>query len=239
MSGESRRASWRSLIFSIFIAASLFSGRRCPAADSGRSFRETWDITNMPKGMTITLESAKPTWFYGENVLLYYRIQNTGTETFNVDTGGDSRNSRAIRFKVSAIASDGKPVEDPEPVQMNFGGLGGGGEIKPGASRYENVYVLEYCLFERPGTYKITVFHDLGGGKQIAADPREISTTITLNAATEEQARAILHDDETAPQYNGVLMGTRAEPRLDYFRIRNPVFLPALVERAQNGNEKA
>jgi hypothetical protein len=69
--------------------------------------------------------------------------------------------------------------------------------------------------------------------------PREVSTTIELHAPTEDQARAILAEDETAKPYSGYLSGQKAESRLDWQCIRYPAFLPGLVERAKNSNERA
>jgi len=198
-----------------------------------------WTVTNLPPGISITLESAKPVWHLGENVLLYYRVQNNGPNAFRISTGGDYRGSRAMRIKVSATDSDGRALDDPEPEQMNFGGLMGNGEIPPGKSRYVNVYVQEYRRFDKPGVYTIQVYHDLGAGEKIERDPREVFVTIKLEATTEQDARDILAAEENAPKDFGNVDGEKGAVHLDYYRIRNPAFLPALVERTVTTNQNA
>lgn len=195
----------------------------------------------MPDGIKISLESEKTNYFLGENILLYYRINNAGSNTFKIAVGGDYRGStRADRFKVTATNDDGKPVADPTPAMRNFGGgLVPNSEIKPGSDWFEKVFVIEYCRFDEPGTYTIHAFHDLGFGKKRDADPREVSMTINLQAPTEERARAILIEEETAKPYNGNTWGQKGEARLDYHCIRWPTFLQPLIERAQNGRAEA
>ncbi len=190
----------------------------------------------LPEGMKIGLESDKLSYFLGENILIYYRIDNTSDKPFKISTGGDYRGSRPTRFKVSAVASDGEPVEDPEPFQSNFGGLMPNPEVKPGESWFEKVYALQYCRFEKPGTYTIHVYHDLGFGEKGAADPREVSITLKLQEPTEEQARAILAADDNAKPDSGNVWGRKGSTRLDYARLRHPAYLPALIERVPGVN---
>jgi hypothetical protein len=199
-----------------------------------------WGSNDLPAGIKITLESDRTNYFLGENILLYYHIENTGSNAFKISVGGDYRgSSRADRFKVTATAADGKPVTDPTPVVMNFGGLMPNSEIKPGSNWFESIHVIEYCRFDEPGSYTIHAFHDLGFGKKHDVEPRETSMTIKLQAPTEEQARAILVEDETAKPYNGNTWGQKGEARLDYHCLRWPTFLQPLIERAQNGHQNA
>lgn len=195
----------------------------------------------IPTGIKISLENDRTNYFLGENILLYYRIENTGSNGFKVSVGGDYRGStRADRFKVTATSVAGKPVADPTPGMRNFGGgMMPNSEIKPGSNWFENVHVIEYCRFDEPGTYTIHAFHDLGFEEKRAADPREVSMTINLQAPTEERARAILVEDETAKPYYGSTWGQKGEARLDYHCIRWPTFLRPLIERAQNGRQDA
>ena len=181
----------------------------------------------IPTGIKISLENDKTNYFLGENILLYYRIENTGSNGFKISVGGDYRGStRADRFKVTATSAAGKPVADPTPDMKNFGGgLMPNSEIKPGSNWFENVHVIEYCRFDEPGTYTIHAFHDLGFGEKRAADPREVSMTINLQAPTEERARAILVEDETVKTYHGNTWGQKGEARVDYHCIRWPAFL--------------
>jgi hypothetical protein len=190
----------------------------------------------LPKGMRISLESDKPVYFVGENILLHYRIDNVGNEPFKISVGGDYRGVRPTRFKITAVSSSGKAVEDPNPNPFSFGGLSPGGEIKPGGTWYEKAYITRYCRFETPGTYTVKVFHDLGFGEKRPGDPREVSITIKLRAPTEAQGRALLVAAEHGDPKNWGVWGQKGGAQLDYACLRHPAYLPALVERAHGTN---
>ena len=190
----------------------------------------------LPKGMSVSLESDKLVYFVGENILLHYRIDNTGNEPFKISVGGDYRGSRPIRFKITAVSRGGKAVEDPTPFPFNFGGLLAGGEVKPGGTWFEKACIAQYCRFETPGIYTVKVFHDLGFGEKRKGDPREVSITLKLRAPTEAQARALLvAADHAGPKSWGV-WGQKGTAQLDYSCLRHPAYLPALVERAHGTN---
>lgn len=197
--------------------------------------------SELPAGIRISLISDRTTYFLGENIVLYYRIENVGSEPFQISVGGDYRGgTRADRFKVTAISKDSGAVADPTPGMENMGGgLMPGGEIKPGASWFEKVHVFEYCRFDAPGTYMVRVFHDLGLAKPANADPREVSMSIELLAPTEPQAATILAEAENAKPDGGSAWGEKGQVRLDYHCIRWPTFLKPLVARAQAGNADA
>jgi hypothetical protein len=211
------------------------------AAQLGRSVNVlNTQQTQLPDGIAISLQSDKTNYFLGESIIFYYRVENTGSNVFTISAGGDYRGaSREDRFKVTAFTEGGDRVVDPNPVQMNFGGFMGGGELKPGAVWYGNIFVIEYCRFETPGRFDVRVFHDLGFGNKGDNDRREVSTTIALSAPSEDQARSILVQDENAKPYNGYISGQKAEARLDWYCIRWPAYLQPLVERAQSGRHDA
>src|SRR5262245_3699926 len=82
----------------------------------------------LPEGIKVTLVTERTQYFLGENILLQYRITNTGAGPFKISVGGDYRGStRADRFMVTAATSPGgQPVPDPTPGMKNWGGgLGG------------------------------------------------------------------------------------------------------------------
>ena len=214
-------------------ALALFQSLEIRAADAARF---EW-----PSGLSVELVADRTNFFLGEPILLHYRIANGGTSTAKISVGGDYRGStRADRFAVTAFSEDGRQVEDPTPLMQNFGGgLMPGGEIKPGDEWFERLPVQEYCRFDRPGTYTIHAFHDLGFGAARTNDPRNAKRTVVLHAPTEEQARRILKEDEDAKPYGGPTWGRKGESRLDYHCIRCPAFLRPLQERAKAGNESA
>ena len=65
-------------------------------------------------------------YLLGENVLLHLVLEN-GEMPFEIDCGGNYRdsNARALRFHVTATDSEGRVAEDPDLTQMNMGGMGG------------------------------------------------------------------------------------------------------------------
>jgi hypothetical protein len=196
---------------------------------------------DLPFGFKVNLVGDRTNYFLGENIVLYYRIENAGTTPFEISTGGDYRGStRADRFKVSAVSAGGKLVADPTPLMRNFGGgLSSGGEIKPNGDWFEEVCVIEYCRFDTPGTYTVRAFHDLGFGRARTNDPRTVTLTLELRAPTEMEARSILFEAERAKPFHGNTCGRKGEARLCYPCIRWPSFLKPLEERAQQGNESA
>ena len=196
---------------------------------------------DLPAGFKASLVGDRTNYFLGENILLHYRVENVGATTFKISTGGDYRGStRADRFKITAVSSDGKLVADPTPLMRNFGGgMSSGGEIAPGGDWFEEVYVSEYCRFDTPGTYTVRAFHDLGFGQQRTNDPRTVVLTLELRAPTEAEARSILVEAERAKPFRGNTWGRKGEARLCYPCIRWPSFLKPLEERAQQDNVSA
>ena len=191
----------------------------------------------IPPGVKISLVLDRTEFFLGENILLHYCIENTGEPAFSVEVGGDYRGgTRANRFKITARSVAGQPVGDPAPVQWNMGGLSPNTSLTNGAQWFEQVWLARYCLFEEPGSYTVRVFHDLGWGERQALDPREVTTTITLRRPTPEQARKVVEGMFSALKYGGPTWGKKSEPQADFSVLRDPVYLPVLVERAQAGS---
>ena len=189
----------------------------CHAQTDDGSFWHGSGQHELPDGIRINLESDRTNYFLGENIVLYYHITNGASNAFKISVGGDYRGStRPDRFKVRAVSADAKPVADPTPGMRNFGGgFMSGSEIRQGTNWYEHVHVIEYCRFDGPGIYDVHAFHDLGFGKKRAADSRDVSMTIRLQAPSEEQAEAILVADETAKPYYGSTWGQKGEVRLE------------------------
>lgn len=176
----------------------------------------------IPPGARISLVLDRQEFFLGENILFYYRIENTGGPAFSVGVGGDYRGgTRAGRFKITATDAQGKTVADPAPVQWNMGGLSPNSSLTNGAQWFENLWLARYCLFEEPGVYTVRVFHDLGWGPKQAEDPRELTTPITLRRPTPEQARQVVDAMFAALKYGGPTWGKKSEPEADFSVLRD------------------
>lgn len=182
--------------------------------------------------MKISLLADKAEFFLGENILLHYRIENTGKEHLGIDVGGDYRGgTRANRFKVTVVDAAGRELPDPAPTQHDMGGLSPLGGAKPGAAWFENVWLLRYRTFDRPGDYTVTVFHDLGWGERQATDPRMVTLKLRLKMPSEAEARQVIANMEKAKSNPGSTWGTKGQPAADFSLLKFPVYRPLLAER--------
>ena len=185
-----------------------------------------------PDALRISLLADKPEFFLGENILLHYRIENTGKEHLGIDVGGDYRGgTRANRFKVTVVDAAGREMSDPAPKQWDMGGLSPLGGAKPGAAWFENVWLLRYRTLDEPGDYTVTVFHDLGWGERQAKDPRVVTLKLRLKMPNEAEARQVIAEMEKAKSYSGSTWGTKGQPTADFGLLKFPVYRPLLAKR--------
>jgi hypothetical protein len=199
--------------------------------------RDGWPV---PENAKVYLELGKKEYLLGENIFVHFCVENTGTEDIHINVGGDYRGaSRHLRFSVTATDADGKAVADPDPSGFCMGGLSSSPAIKPGGKHYESLPLLRYCRFEKAGTYKLLVSHDLGWKE---TDKRRIpvaEATIKLAMPTELQARKIVEEMYELPADHGGTSGKKCDPYADFATLGYPVYLPILVPRAADGCEKA
>src|SRR5439155_6104901 len=123
--------------------------------------------------------------------------------------------TRHLRFKVMATDDKGKEVPDPDPSQDCFGGLGYSKEIKPGDKHYESLPLLRYRRFDRPGTYQLSVSHDLGWGKG-AGKAAPARATIKFVMPTPKQARQVVKEMDNLPKDHGGSAGEKRRPYADF-----------------------
>ncbi len=191
------------------------------------------------EGARVTLELEKPEYFLGENILVHYCLENTGKEPFKISVGGDYRGSRARRFKVRATGEHGKPVDDPDPSGLCFGGRRWSPEVKPGETYYATLPLTRYCRFEKPGVYTIRAVHDLGWH---VTDERKLpvgETKIKLVTPTPQQARQVVEEMYKLPKGPNGTVGQKSRPYADFTALWYPVYLPILLEHAQGCDEDA
>jgi len=183
-------------------------------------------IKEIPPGFKATLESDRTNYFLGENILLHYRVENVGDKSFGISTGGSFPTPHFTNlFEIKVVSSTGEIVFDPIRTHVNSEGVMIRNEVKPGGKFDEKYLLNRYCRLEKPGTYKIVMFWSLGFGDKMEKDVREVSLDIHVEMPTDRDARRILDDDEKTSSSH--------KTRLDYARINCSVFLPALLERAQ------
>lgn len=193
----------------------------------------------VPEHVQIIVETARPQFFLGENILIHFGVKNTGTESFHVDVGGDYRGAtRALRFAVSAVGPDGKEAADPDPSGFCMGGISTSPEVKPGQTFWLSVPLIRYAKLDQAGEYTITIHHDLGWKE--TPDRKIPAGTIKLTLAMPDakQAAAVV-DAMAALKDDNWTYGEKRKEFADFSALRYPVYLPILVAAAQGGDSRA
>jgi len=179
----------------------------------------------------------KPVHFLGENVLVDFCIVNTDSKPITIEMGGDYRGgSRAARYKLEVRDDKGRAAADPDPAQMNFGGLGSSPRIEPGKKWCQSLQLARYARIDAPGKYTVTATHDLGWPKGTAPSAKVVVTYAMPTAAQAEQVIAAM---EKLPEDPNTSSGDTDIPFQDFWSLRYEVYVPALLARAEQGKERA
>lgn len=199
------------------------------------------------KHACVTLTPLKKRWFLGENIQAHYRVKNCGTLPFKVDFGGDYRGaSRHLRFKVLASDARGRKLADPDPSGFCMGGMSSDRVLKPGDSFYQTLPLVPYARFERAGTYRVRLFHDLGWKPSLRrakgrtalppfTDSRWTQATLVLVQPSPAQARQVVARMAKLPTDPNATWGKKSGPFADFVCLRYPVYLPILEQRVIQG----
>jgi len=183
----------------------------------------------VPGNAKVTLSCDKDEYFLGENVLVHFKLENTGGAAFNADSGGDYRGSpRSLRFKVTATDQNGDPVADPYPNSMCFGGLGGSSEVTPKKPFYHSLPIVRYLRFEKPGTYTINIHHDFGWKESAQRKFPEGKIVLRLKRPSKGQARKLVRSWQAEKPYDGSTYGEKSKPHADFSQIRFGEYLAPL-----------
>jgi hypothetical protein len=198
------------------------------------------DQPPVPDNAHVTLQTDQDEYFLGENVLVHYKLENSGGESFPAEFGGDYRGAaRALRFKVTVLDEKRNPLADPYPNSNCMGGMGGTVDVTPYKPFYASLPIVRYARFDRPGTYQITVHHDGGWEAPPMNAYPEGQVTLRLKQPTEEEAAQLVNKWLAAGEYSGNTFGEKAEPHADFSQIRFGVYLAPLIEPAKQGNQNA
>lgn len=194
----------------------------------------------VPPGARVTLELDKPSYFLGENILVHFRLENVGDKPFSYSYGGDYRGgSRSLRFQVTAVGPDGRPVADPDPSGFNMGGMGASPVLKPGQRVYWSLPLIRYCRLDEPGRYTLHIKHDLGWTETPQRPTPVGSVVLTLLMPTPAQARQVLQEMDALPSPTSRGWGEKSASYPDFSALRYPVYLPLLRERAEGKTPQA
>ena len=194
----------------------------------------------VPDGAKVTLETDRQEFFLGENILVHFILENTGTQPFDADFGGDYRgSSRYLRFKVTATDEAGNLVEDPDPNPMCFGGICGPRTLKPGEKLIQSLPLMRYRWMVLPGRYTITVQHDFGW-KEEGKRKRPVGViTIAMRMPDAAQAEKIVAQMEKLPERSISSWSEKTKDYADFSCLCQAVYLEPLLRRARAGNLRA
>jgi HEAT repeat protein len=214
------------------VFASLFSlfGAFVPLGAPAQS-------TPRPANFRVAVSSDKTEYMLGENVLLTFTVENTGTESFRVEFGGDTRGtSRAISFSVSAVDRAGTEMPDPQPEQLSFGGFVFPSNLAPGQKRDEKLGLHRYRRITAPGLYRITVSHPCGWSGEPKDRPTAM-TEISFRLPTETEAGQLVAS--LLERANRPIESGKPREWVDFTALQHPVFLRPLLAAAKAGNPGA
>ncbi len=194
-----------------------------------------------PKYASLHIEFPRQDYLVGETVWFDFVLENKGDEPFTINTGHDYRAPRSMRYQVKGRDAEGQPVADPYPAPFQGGGIGGDQTLQPGETFRVTLDLTDYCLIETPGTYEIQATHDFGWRK---SDPHHPSARATLlfRQPTPDEAHARVNY-LLGPTLEPAELGNRSDTtralQLARFKLRSPLYLPALREAAANGQATA
>jgi len=227
------------------VRAPAAAGRAAPAHRAAA--RPKPRAVRRGKHACVTLTPLKKRWFLGENIQAHYRVKNCGTLPFKVDFGGDYRGaSRHLRFKVIAHDARGRKLADPDPSGFCMGGMSSTRVLNPGDSFFQTLPLVPYARFERAGTYRVRLFHDLGWklplrrakGRVVlppSTDSRWTQTTLELVQPNPAQARRVVARMAKLPTDPNATWGKKSGTYSDFGCLRYPVYLPILEQRVRKG----
>ncbi len=199
------------------------------------------DKPEVPENAGFVLSTDKEEYFLGENVLLHFKLENTGGDVFKAEYGGDYRGAaRALRFKVTATNQQtGEVLADPYPSDNCMGGPGETLEITPEIPFYSSLPIMRYARFDRPGTYKVEIHHDFGWEEPPMDGYPKAEIVLRFKRPTEQEAAGLIKKWIEDGEYGGSTMGEKAQPHADFSQIRYGEYLPALIDPAKEGNKQA
>ncbi len=202
---------------------------------------DMWDAraTNpVPDGAVVHLTTDRPEYIIGENVLLHFALENTGTEPFEASFGFDYRGAlRHLRFRIQATRADGAVADDPYPYPFCMGGIGGPASLKPGERHVSSLPLMRYCQIEEPGIYTVRVAHDFGWQEGERKRPvGEIQ--LAFRSPTPDEAEQVVARMEDLSNDPNSTWGKSSPNYADFSCLRHPAYLEPLLRRARAGDQQ-
>lgn len=194
----------------------------------------------VPKKAKVSLELPKSV-VIGQRMPAALVIENTGKEEFQIHPGGDYRSTGyPQRMKVRVRDAEGKalPELSRESYGFNGGGISAPRKVPPdGRDKVE--FPLDcYVSFTKAGEYTVIAGHDLGWEVGPGFPIATAKITVTEPTAKEAEEWVL----KSLPKPLDLDSGTGQQGwELDHTAsvMRQPVYLPALKQRAGEGSVSA
>lgn len=194
----------------------------------------------VPPNAKVTLTCDKDEYFLGENILVHFKLENTGGPAFEATFGSDYRGApRSLRFIVTATDQNGNAVADPYPNSMCMGGLGGPVNVTTDKPFYKSLPIVRYLRFEKPGAYTIRIHHDFGWQESSERGFPEGSIVLHLKKPSKKQARELVQSWLVERPYQGNTWGEKSRPHADFSQIRFGEYIAPLSKEVKKGNKNA
>lgn len=189
----------------------------------------------VPTEARLSLHFDRPEFHLGENVLAHLVVENAGASTFELDQGGDYRGAtRRLRFQVTATDETGRALADPDESGVCFGGFMSKLKVEPGKSLTFSMPIHPYRRFETPGRYTVRATHDFGWRATPERPHPVAEAQVALRMPTAQEAEAIVAQMETMKD-PGMSVGQKSPGYPDFACLKYPIYLPALILRAERG----
>lgn len=194
----------------------------------------------VPENAKASLETSRDTWFLGENVLVHFKLENTGGDSFQAEFGGDYRGAGfAMRYKIKATGPDGKLADDLNHAN-HMGGLGGNREVSVEEPYWDPLQLRHYALINQPGEYEFEITHDFGWETTDERPHPKAKITLTFVEPSPGKAAELVEKWLAAPKDPGRSFGQKGGEFPNFNLIREPVYLKPLLEAARKtGDERA
>ncbi len=167
----------------------------------------------------------------GEALPGIFTVKNTGSEPFEISTGGDYRgNGYPLRLKIRVTDSEGRVLPDISDSQPNFGGMMGSQSIAPGASADINFPLACYATLTGAGIYTVEACHDLGWIVDDARPHPVAKATMEIIMPTADEAKA---------RVRALCTSTDSNKPFELSKLQHAIYLPPLIQEAENGNAAA
>jgi hypothetical protein len=196
------------------------------------------------KNYRATLVSPRQDYLLGENILIRYRLENTGNVPLHYEKGASYPTLRRNDgYRISAVLLDDKGQPSGEmapaiPGPSHHGGPITDWELMPGKGYEQTLYLPRYLRVEKPGTYRIRIANVERMDPDKVLSAAEI--TLTLKMPTAKEARAIYERMKKLPDGPVAEIGEALDTEIaDFEALHQPIYLPILAERAADKDVSA